>query len=131
MPNRIFWEPTQWPGIYQIVWSTDSPFQLRKELDAHLTELKANGMTLDGGQDIPDLAGPVVKATFKIGVYINLSVDDPPVLSITTRPETQKEMDNRVKIESDNILRSSGTDKLLALGLTKEEVEALIGDPVS
>ena len=120
MTTRIYWQPFPgYPGINEIVWSSDSEFQLAKPLDDHLAELRSNGMAnLVNGKDIPS-PGLTEKMTYFPGACVSDSGE------LVTRPQTQVELDAETAAAERLANRESAQVKLAALGLTDAELTGL------
>ena len=123
--HRVFWEATETPEVFKIIWTTSSVFQLKKPLLSHLTELQTNGMTnLVGGEDLPDDISSTEKITIRLNSYISVVNGKAAPINV---PLTAKEIAMQQVAEQALIDQQSGKAKLLALGLSSEEIQSLLG----
>ena len=120
MTTRIFWQPfPDNPGVNEIVWSSDSEFQLTKSLDEKLAELQSNGMVnLVNGKDVPS-PGLIVKMGYVPGACVSDSGE------LVPRPKTQVELDADILAAEHLANRELAKAKLVALGLTDAEITGL------
>jgi hypothetical protein len=98
------WRDSQWPGVYHIIYSTDSEFQLAKPLAEHISELQANGMTLHGGYDVQDDPDPLAKSIITNGSYVTVSSGVPTKVA---KPETPEELASRLQEEERQVARDA------------------------
>lgn len=123
--HRIFWSETEYAGILKVVWSTNSLFQLSKDITEHIIELNSNGMDVIGGKDLPDDISPTEKLNIHINTYLTISSEGN--LTVVTKPLSPQDIENQLAEEKRLADRTSGLSILRSLGMSDDELKALLG----
>jgi len=103
--SHIFYEKTIDPAIFHVCVSTDSEFQCNKPIEGHLSELRDNGMLLEGGLDVSP-------GTVSVGDYVTI---DGSNLTKVAKPETPEETESRLADEAAAVTLNDARERLKAV----------------